>query len=76
MLGESYNPEFDKDGNLIPYFNRVRQYYVSMDIDWTRIKTSSNFLRFLFKGMSFVKLPFPTIEFNKEDQLIFHWLYF
>jgi hypothetical protein len=76
MLGESYNPEFDKDGNLIPYFNRVRQYYVSMDIDWTRIRTGSNFLRFLFKGLSFVKLPFPTIEFNNEDQLIFHWLYF
>lgn len=76
MLGETSNPEFDNDGNPIPHFDRVRQYYVSMDIDWTRIKTNSIFLKFLFKGLSFVKLPFPTLEYNKEDQLVFHWLYF
>ena len=76
LLGETSNPECDNNGNPIPHFDRVRQYYVSMDIDWTRIKTNSNFLKFLFKGLSFVKLPFPTLEYNKENQLVFHWLYF
>ncbi len=76
MLGETSNPEYDNNGNPIPHFDRVRQYYVSMDIDWTRIKTNSNFLKFLFKGLSFVKLPFPTLEYNKENQFVFHWLYF
>ena len=76
MLGETSNPEFDQNGNELPHFDRVRQYYVSMDIDWTRIKTNSNFLKFLFKGLSFVKFPFPTLEYNKEDQLVFYWLYF
>jgi len=76
MLGETSNAEFDQNGNELPHFDRVRQYYVSMDIDWTCIKTNSNFLKFLFKGLSFVKLPFPTLEYNKEDELVFHWLYF
>jgi len=76
MLAELTNPEYDSEGKPLPEFNRVRQYYLSMDIDWTRIKTNSKFLKFLFKGLSFVKLPFPTLEYNQEDQLVFHWLYF
>ena len=76
MLAELTNPEFDNEGNPLPQYDRVRQYYVSMDIDWTRIKTNSRVLKFLFKGMSFIKLPFPTLEYNQEDQLVFHWLYF
>jgi len=76
MLAELTNPEFDNEGNPLPQYDRVRQYYVSMDIDWTRIKTNSRVLKFLFKGLSFIKLPFPTLEYNQEDQLVFHWLYF
>ena len=76
MLHPITNPEFDENGQPIPEFNRVRQYYLSMDIDWTRIKTNSGFLRFVFKGLSFVKLPFPTLEYNNEDQFVFHWMYF
>lgn len=76
MLAELTNPEYDAEGNPLPKYDRVRQYYLSMDIDWTRIKTNSKVLRFLFKGLSFIKLPFPTLEYNQEDQLVFHWLYF
>ena len=76
MLAELTNPEYDSEGNPLPQFDRVRQYYLSMDIDWTRIKTNSKFLRFLFKGLSFVKLPFPTLEYNAQDQFVLYWLYF
>lgn len=76
MLAELTNPEYDSEGNPLPKFDRVRQYYLSMDIDWTRIKTNSKALKFLFKGLSFVKLPFPTVEYNAEDQFVFYWLYF
>lgn len=64
------------DGKPIPHYDRVRQYYVSMDIDWTKIETNSKFLRFTFKAFSFIKLPFPTLEYNSENDFIFHWLYF
>lgn len=76
MLAELTNPEYDSEGNPLPQYDRVRQYYLSMDIDWTRIKTNSKVLKFLFKGLSFIKLPFPTLEYNQEDQIVFHWLYF
>lgn len=75
MLHPVTNPEFDDNGEPIPHFDRVRQYYVSMDIDWTKIKTNSGFLRFVFKGLSFVKLPFPTLEYNSKDGVVWHWIY-
>lgn len=75
MLHPLNNPPECVNGNPVDY-NRVRQYYVSMDIDWTKIKTNSKFLRFVFKGLSFVKLPFPTLEYNNENHFVFHWMYF
>ncbi|RLD45529.1 MAG: DUF2279 domain-containing protein [Bacteroidetes bacterium] len=74
MLAPITNPT-KVDGEPVPQFDRVRQYYVSMDIDWTKIKTNSSFLRFVFKGLSFVKLPFPTLEYNNENHFVFHWMY-
>jgi predicted lipoprotein DUF2279 len=75
MLGASSNPS-EWDGKPLPNYNRVRQYYLSLDIDWTRIKTNSSFLRFAFKTLSFVKIPFPTLEYNDENKLVFHPLFF
>lgn len=75
ILGVTSNPS-EIDGKPVPHFDRVRQYYVSMDIDWTKIETNSKFLRFTFKAMSFIKLPFPTLEYNKENDFVFYWLYF
>ncbi|MBC8320641.1 MAG: DUF2279 domain-containing protein [Bacteroidetes bacterium] len=75
MLGSFSNPT-EWNGNELPHYNRTRHYYFSLDIDWTRINTNSSLLRFAFKALSFVKAPFPTIEYNKEDQFVFHWLFF
>ncbi len=75
MLGADTNP-VEWNGNPMPYYDRYRQYYVSMDVDWTRIKTNSHFLRFVFKALNFVKLPFPTLEYNREKNFVFHWIYF
>lgn len=75
MLSAYSNP-IDWNGNTLPHYNRTRQYYLSLDIDWTRIKTNSAFLRFTFKALSFVKLPFPTLEYNNENKFVFHLLYF
>ncbi len=75
IIGVRTNPE-EIDGVPIPHFDRTRQYYLSMDIDWTKIETNSKFLRFTLKTLSFIKLPFPTLEYNKENNFVFHWLYF
>ena len=75
MLGTYSNPP-DYNGIPLPYYKRTRQYYFSFDVDWTRIHTNSNFLRFTFKAFSFIKIPFPTLEYNNQQQFVFHWMYF
>lgn len=60
----------------IPQFERTRQYYLSLDVDLSRIKTNSEFLKLLLDVASVIKIPFPTLEFNKENGIIFHPIYF
>jgi len=60
----------------LPNYNRVRQYYLSLDIDWTKIEIYSQVLRTVFKVLSFVKLPFPALEYNSEDGFVGHWMYY
>ena len=62
-----------------PFFlnqNRVRQYYLSLDVDLTRIKTNSQLLKTLFSVFNVIKLPFPAIELNSNGRLKVHPLYF
>lgn len=75
MLGGNENPFHDKNGNVLPYFNRQRQFYFSLDIDLTRIKTKSRLLNSFFNAFGFVKIPFPALEFRGQ-KILFHPLYF
>lgn len=75
MFGEFSNRTYYR-GMQLPEIARYRQYLLSLDIDWTRIKTDSKLLNTLFKGMFFIKLPFPALEVNSKGQLKGHWLYY
>lgn len=75
MFGEFTN-RLSYRGVEIPETERYRQYLLSLDIDWRKIKTSNRFLKILFKGMVFIKLPFPTVEVNSKGELKGHWLYY
>ncbi len=66
MIGAKNNPVvFNDTGNQI-YFDRYRQFYLSLDVDLTRIKTRSKFLKTVFNTIGFIKFPAPSIEFNKN----------
>ena len=56
--------------------NRKRQYYLSLDIDLSRIKTDSHFLKSVFSVLNVIKVPFPTLEFNDKNGIKFHAIYF
>jgi len=56
--------------------NRIRQYYFSFDVDLTRIRTNSHVLKTLFDVFNTIKVPFPTLEFNDENGILFHRVYF
>ena len=75
MLGAHGNP-CEVDGEPVPKFDRYNQFYFSLDVDFTRIPTRSKFLKTAFIALSFIKIPFPTIEFNGKGETIFHPLMF
>ncbi len=65
MTGGDFNPPYiDPDGNQLK-FERYRQFYLSFDVDLTRIKTKSTFFNTVFKTIGFIKIPAPTVEFSK-----------
>lgn len=59
-----------------PNENRYRQFYLSFDIDLTRIKTNSNVLKTLFSVFNTIKVPLPTLEFNGKNRTKAHLIYF
>lgn len=75
MFGEFGNRRYYR-GNRLPETERYRQYLLSLDIDWTRIKTDSKLLNIIFKSMFFIKLPFPALEVNTKGEVKGHLLYY
>ncbi len=65
----------ERQDNLMAGFDPYRQYYLSVDLDLTKIKTKSGFLKKVFYTLNMVHLPAPAIEFNKHG-VKFHPLYF
>ena len=61
---------------LFPNQNRIRQFYLSLDIDLSRIKTNSHVLKTIFDVFNVIKIPFPTVEFNSKSRLKLHYFYF
>lgn len=53
-----------------------RQYYFSLDIDFTKIKTKHKGLKTLFYLANFIKVPSPTMEIREGGLSKFHWLFF
>ncbi len=75
MYGEFENLAFH-DGAALPKAARYRQFLFSLDVDWTQIETDSRLLGVVLKGLTFLKLPFPAVEFNSMEQWKGHWLYY
>jgi uncharacterized protein YfiM (DUF2279 family) len=67
MFGGYENVSYDKDGNVSfdrRDIKRYRQWYLAPDIDLTRIKTRSAFLRSVFSAVNILKFPAPGLEFS------------
>ena len=55
---------------------RYKQFYLSLDVDFTKIKTKSPALKVFLHLLNMVKIPSPTFEFNRIDKVRFHPLFF
>ena len=72
----SGNEDILLNNTLIPGQERFRQFYISLDVDLTKIKTKSKLLKTVFSTINFIKIPAPTFEINAKGQSKFHFLYF
>ncbi|MBI9034961.1 MAG: DUF2279 domain-containing protein [Bacteroidales bacterium] len=64
------------NGNPVPQFNRQSQYFLSLDVDLSKIPTKNEHLKLLLEVLGFVKIPFPALELNANDGLKFRAFYF
>lgn len=69
LTGSGSNLEFRNQ-------NRLREYYLSFDIDFTKIRTNSSFLRTLFDVINTIKVPSPTFSINSQGSVKWHYIYF
>ncbi|MBS1627415.1 MAG: DUF2279 domain-containing protein [Bacteroidetes bacterium] len=78
MFAASSNTVKDNNGNII--FNRndiprFRQFYLAPDIDFTKIKTHSKFLKGVFFALNAFKFPTPALELS-QGCLQWKWMVF
>lgn len=56
--------------------DRFRQFYLSFDVDLSKIETNSHFLKSIFSLFNTIKIPAPTFEINSLGKSKFHVIYF
>lgn len=61
----------DLCSELHPY----RQYYLSLDVDLTKVSWKRKIFKTLFGTIGWIKIPAPTVEFGGSNTR-FYWLYF
>jgi hypothetical protein len=79
MFGGFQNIATDANGNItfdrrdIP---RIRQFYLAPDIDFTKIKTNSKFLKTVFTALNAFKCPAPALMIDSKGKVRLYAIYF
>ncbi len=77
MLGGTENKWEDETGGEVDRTDipRFRRFFLSADVDLSRIKTKSKFLKTVFSLVNVLKIPAPAIEFS-QNKIKGHWVYY
>ncbi|HYM95188.1 MAG TPA: DUF2279 domain-containing protein [Chitinophagaceae bacterium] len=79
MFGGVENIAKDANGNIIfdrRDIPRKRQFYLSPDIDFTKIKTRSKLLKTVFSGLNAFKCPTPALMIDSKGKFKAYAIYF
>ena len=78
LYGGDDNIWEDDEGDIIDRSDveRYRQFFISLDVDFERIKARTQTGKFFLGLLNIFKFPAPAIEFNTRGEIIFHPLYF
>lgn len=67
MIGGRYNSfAVQKEDGTVLKFERERRFYLSLDVDLTRIKTKSKLLKGIFSAVNIIKFPAPALQFSNK----------
>ena len=75
MTGGSDNVLINEQGITVPEFQRFRQWYISLDYDWTKLpayKNGNRFFKGLCNGLNIFKFPFPALELSR-GKVFMNW---
>jgi hypothetical protein len=78
MFGGFENKWEDENDNEITRFDipRKRQFYLAPDIDFTKIRTKSKFLKTTFTLLNAFKCPAPALMMDSKGKFRAYALYF
>lgn len=78
IFGAERNIWEDEAGNVYDYSHipRYRQYFVSLDVDLSKIDTNSRFLNSVLYALNLWKFPTPTLEMGPQGKPKFYWFYY
>ena len=78
MFGARSNIAKDKNGNIIfdrSDIKRYRQWFISPDIDLSKVRTKKKSVRLILNALNAFKFPMPSIEFSNGN-IKGHWIHF
>ena len=61
---------------FLPESERYRQFYLSLDVDLTKIETKSHFVKTILTVFNSIKIPAPTFEIRGSGGTKLHLIYF
>nr|WP_294774930.1 DUF2279 domain-containing protein [uncultured Flavobacterium sp.] len=61
---------------FLPESKRYRQFYLSLDVDLTKIETKSHFVKTILTVFNTIKIPAPTFEIKGLGRSKLHLIYF
>jgi uncharacterized protein YfiM (DUF2279 family) len=61
---------------FLPESERFRQFYLSLDVDLTKIETKSHFVKTILTIFNSIKIPAPTFEIKGRGGSKMHLIYF
>lgn len=61
---------------FLPESKRYRQFYLSLDVDLTKIETKSHFVKTILTIFNSIKIPAPTLEIKGSGGTKLHFIYF
>lgn len=57
-------------------YDMYRQWYLSLDVDFSRIETNKRWLKIAFFVLNSIKVPFPALQLDRRNGLTANWIYF